>query len=83
MRLITDIPHQKYKIQIFNYNNKYLVKIELGQFEQVFKIAEIDVIGLEEVKSMITDELLENCIDRFISMRTDWEKAFSLKNMNP
>jgi hypothetical protein len=81
MRVIADIPHERYKIQVFSYNGKYIVKIELGQFEQVFKIGELDVIGLEEVKSMITEELLTNCLNRFISMRTDWEKAFSQKNI--
>lgn len=76
MRVIADIPHARYKIQVFSYNGKYLVKIELGQFEQLFKIAESDVNGLEELKRMITDQLLRNSLDRFLSMRTDWEEAF-------
>jgi hypothetical protein len=82
MRVIADIPHERYKIQIFSYNSKYIVKIELGQFEQVFKIGEIDVIGLEEVKNMISEELLSNCLQRFVSMRSDWEKSFANKNLN-
>lgn len=79
MRVIADIPHPRYKIQVFNYNAKYLVKIELGQFEQTFKIAETDVQGLEDVKKMITDDLLKNCLQRFVSMRSDWEEAFKNK----
>ncbi|MFM2041231.1 MAG: hypothetical protein RLZZ493_1820 [Bacteroidota bacterium] len=82
MRVVADIPHARYKIQIFSYNAKYLVKIELGQFEQVFKINEADVLGLEDVKRMVTDELLKNSLDRFLSMRTDWEEAFKLKDNN-
>ncbi|MFA9211671.1 MAG: hypothetical protein ACEQR5_07575 [Moraxellaceae bacterium] len=82
MRVVADIPHARYKIQIFSYNAKYLVKIELGQFEQVFKINEADVLGLEDVKRMVTDELLKNSLDRFLSMRTDWEQAFKLKDNN-
>jgi len=79
MRVVADIPHSRYKIQIFQYNAKYLVKIELAQFEQVFKIPEADVSGLEEVKRMVTDELLKNSLDRFLTMRTDWEAAFRTK----
>lgn len=79
MRVIADIPHPRYKIQIFLYNAKYLVKIELGQFEQTFKIAESDVNGLEELKRMVTDQLLRNSLERFLSMRTDWEEAFKNK----
>lgn len=80
MRLIKDIPHDHYKIQIFQYNGKYIVKIELGQFEQSFKIGETDVFGLDEVQNMISIELLSNSLRRFIEMRNDWEKAFTLKN---
>lgn len=80
MRLVKDIPHDRYKIQVFSYNSKYIVKIELGQFEQTFKIGELDVNGLEEVERMITAELLSNCLKRFVDMRADWEAAFKLKN---
>ena len=81
MRLIKDIPHERYKIQVFNYNSKYIVKIELGQFEQTFKIGETDVFGLEDVERMITPELLSNALKRFVEMRSDWEAAFKQKNV--
>lgn len=79
MRVVADIPHPKYKIQVFLYNAKYLVKIELGQYEQTYKIAEADVAGLEEVKRMINDDLLKNALQRFLGMRADWEEAFRNK----
>jgi hypothetical protein len=81
MRVIEEIPHPRYKIQILNYNSKYILKIELDQFEQLFKIAELDVFGIEDIKKMITQELLENTLNRFISMREDWLKAFNGKNI--
>ncbi|MBC9811756.1 hypothetical protein H9Y05_04630 [Crocinitomicaceae bacterium CZZ-1] len=80
MRLVKDIPHQQYKIQIFHYNGKYIVKIELGQFEQTFKVGETDVFGLEDVERMISQELLINTLHRFVQMRNDWEEAFKHKN---
>lgn len=76
MRLVTDIPHSRYKIQVFHYNSKYIVKIELGQFEQVYKIGELDVNGLEDVIAMVNENLLENSLERFVAMRSDWEKSF-------
>ncbi|TNE54422.1 MAG: hypothetical protein EP338_07480 [Bacteroidetes bacterium] len=81
MRVVADIPHSRYKIQVFHYNARYIVKIELGQFEQVFKISETDVMGLEEIKSMVNRELLNNSLDRFVSMRSDWEEAFKNKHI--
>lgn len=80
MRWIKDIPHERYKIQIHNYNNKYIVKIELGQFEQVYKISEMDVASLDELERMISQELLSNALKRFVDMRSDWENSFKMKN---
>ncbi|MGB0933678.1 MAG: hypothetical protein ACPGU5_05310 [Lishizhenia sp.] len=80
MRIVEEIEHPRFKIQIFNYNSKYIVKIELGQFEQSYKIGEGDVMGLNDVKAMITNEFLSGCLKRFISMREDWETAFKNKN---
>ena len=57
------------------------MKIELGQFEQTFKIGEMDLFGLEDVERMINQELLSNSLKRFVEMRNDWEKAFTEKNI--
>ncbi len=76
MRLITDIPHARYKIQVFNYNSKYIVKIELDQYEQVFKIGETDVNGVEDVIKMVNETLLKNSLTRFVDMRSDWANSF-------
>ena len=80
MRWIKDIPHERYKIQIHNYNGKYIVKIELGQFEQVYKISEMDVVSLDEWEIMISKDLLSNALQRFVDMRSDWETSFKKKN---
>lgn len=81
MRLIKEIPHERYRITVHNYNAKYLVKIELGQFEQTFKIGETDVQSIEDLEGMLTPQLLSNCLQRFIQMREDWEYAFNQKNL--
>ena len=81
MRLIKEIPHERYRISVHNYNAKYLVKIELGQFEQTFKIGETDVQSLEDLEGMLNPQLLSNCLQRFIQMREDWENAFNKKNL--
>lgn len=80
MRWIKDIPHERYKIQILNYNGKYIVKIELGQFEQIYKISELDAGSLEQLERMIDSNLLSNALKRFVEMRSDWEQSFKHKN---
>lgn len=81
MRVIHEIEHPRLKIQIFSYNGKYIVKVELGQFEQSFKIGELDVMGLDDVKNMVNEEFLASCVKRFVTMREDWENAFKSKNI--
>jgi hypothetical protein len=76
MRLVTDIPHSRFKIQVFQYNSKYIVKIELDLYEQIYKIAELDVNGVEDVIKMVDEDLLKNCLTRFIAMRSEWTNSF-------
>lgn len=80
MRVVDEIPHPRFKIQIFNFNSKYIVKVELGQFEQSYKIGETDVMGLNDVKDMVNKDFLSACLKRFVDMRADWELAFKNKN---
>lgn len=80
MRTVAEIPHHTFRISVFAYNAKYILKIELGQFEQVYKINEMDVTGLEDIKRMANDAFLENCMDRFLKMREDWQLAFANKD---
>jgi len=80
MRVVKDIPHPQFKITIFEINDKYLTKIEIGQFEQVYKIKKMDVLGLDEVENMLDEAFLKGAMERFLTMRTDFGEAFKRKN---
>lgn len=75
MRVIAEIPHSHFKIQIFSWNGKYQLKIEIDQYEQTYKVSETNVKGLEEVKDLITEDFLSKVMGRMISMREDWNEA--------
>ena len=47
MRVVKEFIQEDIRISVFSWNNKYIVKFELGPMEQTFKIPETDVI--EEV----------------------------------
>jgi hypothetical protein len=76
MRIVEEIPHPQFKITVFSWNNKYIIKLEIGQFEQVYKINEMDVTGLDDVKKLLSPEFLDKVMQRFLSMRTDFSEAF-------
>lgn len=80
MKVVAEVPHEHYQIKIFYFNGKYIVQIILDQYEQTFKIDEKEVSDLEDIKQMITTELLSNSLQRFLTMREDWLN--SLKKIN-
>jgi len=79
MRIIATIPHPRLRISIFLYNEKYIIELEAAQYKQTFKISADSVDGLEGVKALLTEELLNNSISRFEAMHLDFKKAFDQK----
>jgi hypothetical protein len=71
MRLVKEIPHNHYLVQIHEYNGKYLLKITLDQFEQIFKIPVAEIEDLNGFESKLTDAFFSSCLKRFFSMRED------------
>lgn len=70
MRIIETIPHPQLRISIFSMNDKYLVKIEAGPYEQVYKVDQMEIEGLNALKALINDEFLERVATVFRSMHT-------------
>ncbi len=68
MRVSGSIPHPKLSISIFSMNEKYQIRFEAGNMEQIFKIAHNEVNGIEGIKKMVDDEFLEKVMIRFNEM---------------
>ena len=71
MRLIKEIPHTRYLIQVHEYNSKYLLKITLDSYEQIFKFDIDSGLQLDDLDDLLSEDFLANCLTRFISMRAD------------
>ena len=74
MRLVKEIPHSHYLVQIHEYNGKYLLKITLDHYEQLFKIPVSDLPDLALLEAKLTQEFWSSCLQRFFSMREDASK---------
>ncbi|WKK73496.2 hypothetical protein QYS49_16140 [Marivirga salinae] len=72
MRVIGELPNNFCKISLFQWNEKYLVKFELGLYEQTFKIDEYEVADVNELKSLISEEFIKKVMNRFDEMHADW-----------
>lgn len=79
MRIIAEIPHPSCKISVFYMNQKYIIKFEKGNFEQSYKISELDYVisGLEDIKKVINQSLITSVLLRFEQMNKDLTGALS------
>ena len=68
MRLVRELSNPDFKITIFSWNNRYLIKLEQGPLEQTFKIPEMDVDDDEELSGILDAEFLQQANRRFNEM---------------
>jgi len=68
MRIIDTIAHPHLRISVFEINDKYLVKVEGGPMEQVFKWDKSRVPSLEMVKQLTDEIFLTEAYQRFNNM---------------
>ena len=74
MRLVKKIPHDRYLIEIHEYNSKYILNITLDAYEQIYKIPVQEISSLDRIEELINEDFLLKNLKRFIEMRQDWTK---------
>ena len=78
MRVIAELPHAVCKITIFSMNQKFIIKLEKGVYEQSYKVSEIDLTdGVDGVFKILDDEFMQTVAERFQRMRSDFSAAFN------
>tara|TARA_R110002124_G_scaffold205620_2_gene371977 strand:+ start:91 stop:342 length:252 start_codon:yes stop_codon:yes gene_type:complete len=71
MRYIKDIPNNQFKIGLFNWNNKYIIKIESGMYEQIYKIDAYEIDDESELARIFDDTFIKSVKSRFEMMHSD------------
>lgn len=74
MRLVKKIPHDRYLIEIHEYNSKYILNITLDAYEQIYKIPVQEISSLDKIEGFINEDFLLKTLKRFVEMRQDWTK---------
>ena len=75
MRIIATIPHESMTISIFQMNDKFQVRFEAGQMEQIFKFRIEDVKNVENLKQKLDAEFIEATRRRFNDMFMQLQKT--------
>jgi hypothetical protein len=75
MRVVGEIEHPECKITIFHWNNKYLIKLEMGPFEQTFKLNEFDISSEADLKKILDEDFISKAMARFEDMSRSLAEA--------
>ncbi|MBC7745657.1 MAG: hypothetical protein H7096_11190 [Flavobacterium sp.] len=77
MRVVAELPHPVCKITIFSMNQKFIIKLEKGIYEQTYKLAEMDLTGgINDVFKILDDAFMAEAGVRFNQMRMDFMNAY-------
>jgi hypothetical protein len=78
MRTVAEIPHSDFKITVFAWNNKYIIKLEKGNFEQTYKVSEMETSGDDDIHQLIKDEeFIAAAKERFKEMNLSLNSALN------
>ena len=78
MRVVAEIPHPEFRISVFHMNQKYILKIEYGPFEQIYKFSEFDFMLHEpgQLAACVNDAFLKEVGAVFSSMKKNADLGF-------
>jgi hypothetical protein len=68
MRVLFEMPYHSYKVTVFAWNGKFIIKIEQGMLEQTYKVSELDLTSEEDIKKLLDQEFMEGVQRRFSEM---------------
>ena len=68
MRVVKEMSREDVRISIFSWNNKYIIKYELGPMEQTFQLDEYDVLEEKELDVFFEGQFFDQVKGRFNEM---------------
>ncbi len=78
MRIIKETKVGEYKVTIFHWNNKYLLKFEDGRSELTYKISQLDITTEADVDVFLSDaDVLGKVRESFEKMDETLDTYFS------
>lgn len=81
MRYIKDIPNTEYKIGLYQWNNKYIIRIESGLLEQTYKIDDYEIQKIEELEACMDSDFIAKVRSTFDSMHAHFSDSLKRNNV--
>ncbi|MFT4544509.1 MAG: hypothetical protein ACI9CU_002251 [Polaribacter sp.] len=73
MRVVGRIPHPSISITLFEYNEKFTIKLEAGPMEQSYKIATDAIGSVANLQKLADSQFLSECLEHFNAMFLSWK----------
>jgi hypothetical protein len=74
VRVVKEFSKDGIRVSVFSWNNKYLLKYELGPMEQTFKIPETDILDESDLDTFYSGNFFIEVVDRFKEMGQSFQK---------
>jgi hypothetical protein len=74
MRVVKEFVKEDIRVSIFSWNNKYLIKFELGPMEQTFKVPEMEILEESDLEKFFGGEFWDAVNFRFKEMGKSLQK---------
>lgn len=75
MRIIGEIPHSQCKVTLYQWNNRYLIKLEKDKLEQTYKVDQFDLTSEKELLLLVDEAFLQKALIRFDDMEQTMAEA--------
>jgi hypothetical protein len=83
MHIIGRIPHPSIGITLFHMNDKFILKMEAGPMEQVYKFTQEQISGANGLETIVDSIFLQQVTDRFNAMFLDMRAALERQSIHP
>lgn len=78
MRIVKELKIKEFKITVFFWNDKYLIKFEDGSNELTYKIKQLDLTSEKDLETFFVNErIVEKTKEAFLKMEEAQEAFFA------
>lgn len=77
MRTLDTIYHPSMYIAIMYMNEKFILKFEIGPYEQIYKFTKEMAADVEAVKKICDETFMQNVLQLFDKMHEEFKRKFS------
>ncbi|MCI0750649.1 MAG: hypothetical protein L0Y35_02320 [Flammeovirgaceae bacterium] len=75
MRVVKEVTHPRIKITIYQWNNRYLLKLEQPHLEQTFKIDQFEITNESDLDTLLNKDFIDQAVARFDEMSNSLQQS--------